>query len=376
MFVKTFKTGGTTLQNILMRHGDVNNLVFVLFKSSDSLDHKIPFPAHKTPKLIEGKNYNILCRHSMYKRTAMASIMPKDTVYITLIRDPVKHFISAFWYYGYPQAFGIAKQKHPMGFFVDNLDNPNFKYKFPFNGVLSQLGLHKSVFKDDQKLQHSLKQLDKEFELVLITEYFEESLILLKRLLNWRLDEMVYFKMRVQTNQSEMKLLTPNQQKVIREKRHPVVLLYDYFNKTLWRKISEQDDTFWDEVRQLRNMIQETTTACVGEGAKSLGAWGGSGAYYKTRNDSAVDTALCNRLVVAPIPYTVHLAKKQLPFLADQSIAMFYKFVPRLYWGYSSWSPTSGFFNESRVDRVCKDSAEERTECLKSLGIPVESIST
>ena len=42
-------------------------------------------------------------------------------------------------------------------------------------------------------------------------------------------------------------------------------MLYEHFNETLWKKIAEQDDTFYDEVTTFRQRLLVVTTACFEE---------------------------------------------------------------------------------------------------------------
>ena len=41
-----------------------------------------------------------------------------------------------------------------------------------------------------------IDRTEREFDLIMITEYFDESLILLKRLLRWEFQDIVYTKLR------------------------------------------------------------------------------------------------------------------------------------------------------------------------------------
>ena len=39
--------------------------------------------------------------------------------------------------------------------------------------------------------------------------------------------------------------------------------LYRYFNKTFWKKIDDQDESFWKDVKTLKNMVANTEQECV-----------------------------------------------------------------------------------------------------------------
>ena len=55
------------------------------------------------------------------------------------------------------------------------------------------MGLDHRNYENYTHIQHSINSLDKDFNLVLILEHFDESLIMLRRRLCWNIDDVVYF---------------------------------------------------------------------------------------------------------------------------------------------------------------------------------------
>ena len=76
------------------------------------------------------------------------------------------------------------------------------------------------------------------YDLILITEYFDESLILLKHLLSLEFTDIVYLKAK-ENNEKKFSAedLSQETKELILERQHVDNVLYNAANATLWRKI-------------------------------------------------------------------------------------------------------------------------------------------
>lgn len=61
-------------------------------------------------------------------------------------------------------------------------------------------------------IQKHIDELAEKIDLVLIMEYFDESLVLLKRELCWELDDVVYFKLNQRSKEYKQANITDQQQ--------------------------------------------------------------------------------------------------------------------------------------------------------------------
>lgn len=68
------------------------------------------------------------------------------------------------------------------------------------SGQIFDLGLKRIHFSDQEFINNTIEDLDEAIDLVLIAEYMDESLVLLKRALCWDLDDVVYFTHRQRAN--------------------------------------------------------------------------------------------------------------------------------------------------------------------------------
>ena len=75
----------------------MNNKVFVLLSEGNYLGHPTPFYKILVPdSKLSNHEYNILTHHSRINYQAMRSIMPNDTLFITIVRNPVDLYESIF----------------------------------------------------------------------------------------------------------------------------------------------------------------------------------------------------------------------------------------------------------------------------------------
>ena len=90
-------------------------------------------------------------------------------------------------------------------------------FKLFFNsfstGQIFDLGLQHKYYNDPVMISKHIDDLSEKIDLVLIVEYFDESLILLKRELCWELDDVVYFKLNQRSQEYKQTEIT-SQQKV------------------------------------------------------------------------------------------------------------------------------------------------------------------
>ena len=70
---------------------------------------------------------------------------------------------------------------------------------FGKNQLLWDLGMKSEFMPNKSEVMKYIKELDKQFDLVLIAEYFDESLILLDELLCWPYKDLTYLKQNERT---------------------------------------------------------------------------------------------------------------------------------------------------------------------------------
>lgn len=170
----------------------------------------------------------------------------------------------------------------------------------------------------------------KTFSLVMISEYFDESLILLRHLLSWDLEDVVYFKLNMRTESSKQSV-NPELSAKIRAWNSVDAYLYDYFNATLWRRLSALGlDCVAREVQLLRQAQEKLMNICFAGKTprlrsaaeiknKALRPWQPSGkvgivGYELPLNLSAGASSLpevCIKLTMPELQYTNFLLRSE-----------------------------------------------------------------
>ncbi|XP_072016059.1 galactosylceramide sulfotransferase-like isoform X2 [Amphiura filiformis] len=277
VFLKTHKTAGTSIGTILQRYGYTRNLSFAIpakntpvfdccryFKRSDVFLYKKQ-ESELGDESDDGggtNTFDMLTNHAVYLRPEMDAIVP-DALYITSVRDPVDQFESAFVYFDIANQAEIAKVKNPIATFFTNPQH--YKQKISYggrqvqNGQLYDLGLSTEHFLDPFYVKYKIRQLDNEFDLVFVKEYFDESLILMKKLFCWGIDDILYIPKRIANFRFN---ISENLRETIRKWNHADVLLYEHFNRTLWRKIEEYGAEFWRDLDEFRRRMEEVSSLC------------------------------------------------------------------------------------------------------------------
>ena len=284
VYIKTHKCASETLSAIFRRFGYERNLSFVLPVDGrnnlgwpDPLDEGM-FRPSKTGR------YNVLCEHTILTLPLMADIMPNDTMFVTSIREPMQHMKSAFQYFNIKRVAAI-NSSDPISEYLRILDKYDNVYKgrgnirrsgycvppnlsVTRNSMAFDLGFPNGYAKDTKDettnttaVQEWLDMLDKRFGFVVIVEYFDISMVMLRRALRWNTKDIIY----IRRNTQSVKVNTTIDEDLVRNYKvwsHVDYLLYDHFNKTLWDKTDKQNEDFWDELRDFGDVLNKTRDFC------------------------------------------------------------------------------------------------------------------
>uniref|UniRef100_A0A3Q3WHN7 Uncharacterized protein n=1 Tax=Mola mola TaxID=94237 RepID=A0A3Q3WHN7_MOLML len=335
-FLKTHKTASSTMQNLLFRFAERNNLTVAL--PVQSCGHQFGYPQYFTSHFVHPHTLppNIITNHMRFNKAELQRLMPADTVYITILREPSTMFESSFTYYHhYCPAFQRVANGSLETFLAEpwRYYQPNEKNSmYAHNTLAFDLGLDKDHSGDDEQyVQASLAGVENVFSLVMIAEYFDESLVVLRHLLSWDLNDILYFKLNMR-NENVKTNLTPGLVSAIRSWNSLDARLYDYFNASLWRQISTHGQTcVAREVQALRQAQEKLMKSCFNETNpplrsasqiknNNLRPWQPSSKVdimgYElpanvTQNVSSKAQELCLKLIMPEVQYTKLLLQSQ-----------------------------------------------------------------
>lgn len=248
----------------------------------------------------------------------MSQVMPNNTVWTTIVREPAKMFESSFTYWNLRSVFHL-NSSNPLTAFSE--DPEHFVQKYGHlekarDPMLYDLGLSNSDKGNIQLAEEMISYLDTIFDLVMITEYFEESLILLRDLLCWQTDDIVSFDVNARSK-SSIENVTDDVSDRLRKWNIGDVMLYNHFNRTFWKKVRTYGlEKMRKEVILLRARNKELREKCIIDPAKTMnqgGVWHPSGVQiqgFVLKKESESDV-LCQGMAKAELPFTNYLVQKQ-----------------------------------------------------------------
>ena len=200
----------------------------------------------------------------------MNHLFPKATAkYVTILRNPVEQYESAFNYMGLGDIYGFGTDPRMA---LELFLNTGIEFKDVFrtastrlarNPMSFDLGLAYKFHQNVTAINNYIAFLDKEFDLVMITDYFDESVVLLKRLLSWELDDILYFKSNERQDQEKAVGLTDQVKDKIRRWNAADDLMFRYFNQTFWRKIKKEGKGFYDDLEAFRRKREQVSSSCL-----------------------------------------------------------------------------------------------------------------
>jgi len=248
-FLKTHKAGSTTLQNVLLRYGEANSLTFALPKQPGAhvFNYNLKFNNDLVRPSPSG-SYNILCNHLHFDEKGVKETMPQDTKNIAIVRNPLDLFESIMSYYTEEvRAFQRVPGRDIQSRMKNFLDEPSKYYgfdaahyeRFAKNAMMWDFGLDNDET-DERTIKRWIERLDQIFDLVLITDYFDESMILLKEELCWTTEDITFIKSnsrKLDKKSSTADWMSDEYQKKLIDWNKADWMLYQHFNTTFANKV-------------------------------------------------------------------------------------------------------------------------------------------
>ncbi|XP_035668541.1 galactose-3-O-sulfotransferase 2-like isoform X2 [Branchiostoma floridae] len=271
IFIAPHKVGASTTCTIFQRYAISRKLPMMIPVEGNILSWGVS-PTEEEYIHTPDEQYDALMNHFTYNKTWLRSKFPANTAYISIIRDPSKQLRSAMNYYFLPKLLKI-KSNNPFKTFLENpwkyqnlsevhYEGFNVTWDPTRNFMSFDLGYPAEAAEDMERARRYVSELQADFTLVMLLDYFDESYVLLKRLMCWELRDILYV---TKNNRSySFKEYTPSEKELEELRRWKAVdyLLYDTFNKSLWEKIAAQGPDFYEEVEFLKDVNGRVNTYC------------------------------------------------------------------------------------------------------------------
>ena len=260
----------------------------------------------------------------LFTHTDIASVMPSDSVYITILRDPVTMYESLFTYSNFAIGYGINGKDglDNLGQFIDNAQVHYDQIESVIsvkghvkNPMLYDFGLPIDVIDDEESIDELIELIDKQFDLVMMTEYIHESLVLLKEHLCWTLEDIVFFHLNSRTKSPKASNINQDLATKIRTWNSGDVKLYNHFNKTFWRKVESYGFKQMERhVKILKNYNKFLYDQCVDDVINDPNVWHPKNVKINTLKvkESMVNNTMCVAMTRPELIYTEHLRRQHL----------------------------------------------------------------
>ncbi|XP_014248540.1 galactosylceramide sulfotransferase-like [Cimex lectularius] len=265
-FLKAHKCASSTLQNILMRYGFSRNLDFVLPAVGNYIGNPEFFNGKLIPQPLRSHSgkYNIFTHHTRYNFSATKDVMYPDCAFVTILRNPPDLFESLYSFYHLEKLtkstfkqFINDPKKHK------NLKQQRFLNKIGLNQMSWDLGNNELENLSKAKIKKFIRKIEREFDLVLISEYIEASLVLLCDLMKWPLKHVAFLKLN--SRPVNMKnTLNDHERDVISNLNAIDTELYDFFLDKFRQKIHAYGvERMAKDVKQLLKLNSQLWKDCV-----------------------------------------------------------------------------------------------------------------
>lgn len=280
VFIKCMKCATESMGTILRRFALKNKLSVLLPRGINIylgwpyMMEKMDYRLSSSPNGI--RYYNCLIEHAVYNASVMKSLFPHRTTFISIIREPWSQFKSTFHYFNMQKLAHIVSDT-PLSTYLQDIPTYEKIYKSPeaasyrfcipdgfsvTKNLMSHcLGMSTGFpegridsTKNHRAVQDYLNWIENEFSLIMIAEYFHQSLVLLKRLMCWTMKDIIYKRV----NSAKYSYEENDGDRAAHEKwSRADYQLYEFFNESFWEKVTYQGK-FFNEELQVFNKIQNS----------------------------------------------------------------------------------------------------------------------
>lgn len=246
IFFHIGKTAGTTLNTILKRNFPAESI----YSMNGGENSRCSLELKTLP---DENKLKIKYLHAHSVSFGTHKDLPQDSVYITFLRHPVDRVISAYRYIlrddRHPLYQKFTSQEFSLHDFVltrtGDIESRQTRMLSGINGLDAISGdgpLNPSVF------EAAKNNLIQHFKVVGLTERFDESLILLRRFLGWRIKDILYVKSKVAPNSFNKKNIPAETIELLEKYNQVDFELYEFAKKKFLEQIRRQGVCFWLEL--------------------------------------------------------------------------------------------------------------------------------
>ena len=274
-FLKIFKTGSTTMYNMLGRFAMRNGLRWATYQTrpyevTDITPNKTNIVSRIIPNFDSAsrEKYNIIADHSVYDRDSIEKVLSKPISYITVLRHPVAHlrsFIKALSSTVFALDGLERSSLDPVILLRDSIrkkDKNVTRVDLYSNIASRQLGFTTLTNSTSfENISSYLKELDDTF-VVGLTEYFTTSMIIFRRklCLSWR--DIIFIRLRKTTFKSPWMKNDDGLLDFVCTLSPLDCFVYRHFNTSFWDSVRESGKDLQDETYSFKKVLSKVSEYC------------------------------------------------------------------------------------------------------------------
>ena len=295
--LQVHKSGGTTLGNMFARYTVNHDLDVALPNKDPSSPGRFnyfsrPFTPNTVMPVAMGQHYHVIFDYLIYNRTTLDTVMAPDAFYSTMIRRPEARLLSAFNYFDHLLPLALREYLNHARSLLSSANQSNFRgreinlnvvkelvgestattnmetknvsleklltsdemswLRMPevYNSFATSSGLPLHLQNDSTAIENHVKKLDREMDLVMLVERFDESLVLLKRRACLSLRDILYLQQKVR-KRSYRYIFSRSDVQFERLWQQADHALYDHFSAKFSTEVIREGPGFPDEVSTL-----------------------------------------------------------------------------------------------------------------------------
>lgn len=258
IFLHIHKTGGLTLQRILRQKyaPDIAQRGYGFLKNIwSSNDHEIYSDLESCLKARKTED-RYFAGHINF---GVHELLPKPYTYITILREPISRLISLYFYSvkeTNSYYHSVAKKYSGLEDFLlhsNLLELDNGQLRFIYGGSKDHF-IDRTPFGQctEAMLEQAKKNIEESFSLVGIMEKYDESMLLLKQILNW--NSCFYIRRNTSKSDNSYKSIDPKILNELVTRNSLDIQLYKFAKDRLEKKIQTQSFAFEEDLYQFKKM--------------------------------------------------------------------------------------------------------------------------
>ncbi|MEB3209758.1 MAG: sulfotransferase family 2 domain-containing protein [Leptolyngbyaceae bacterium] len=237
IFLHIQKTGGITIQRILRRKLGQSLITRISrsFQHQDQADSLIESLKAKT----SSDRYFI--GHSCY---GIHQYLPHPFTYMSLLREPVSRIVSLYYFsksnstaYYHEHAVDKSLEDFALNTPLMELDNGQVRF---IAGDEQDCFINRTPFGEcsEQLLEHAKQNIEKHFSLIGLTEYFDQSILLMGTLMGW--NNCLYLKRNISRSKAA-NVVSQQLREAIAQQNWLDIQLYEYVKQRFFIQLAKHN---------------------------------------------------------------------------------------------------------------------------------------